>query len=254
MITWIAFAKTMSAWNNATVPYTTEPEFEELAIEKAGIMAGLSEKSLMDMLKINDKIASRTAEQYQLIHNGEAEQIPALAAYSGAVFKRIDPYSFDTDDWKFAQEHLRIMSSLYGILRPLDRISAYRLEATATLDGKTTVAESWKPLLTDRFISLVNQSGGVLLDLASEEMRLFLDWDKVKSSVRVVRPDFYERRSGKLKSVTMYAKMCRGEMTRYVIRNRIDRPEKLSGFTWEDFSFSVEESSKDHLIFVRQRP
>lgn len=251
MITWIAFAKTMTARNEAVVPFTTSPDFESLAMEKTTIMARLSDVALMEMLKVNDKIASRTAEQYQLIRNGEAEQIPALAAYTGAVFKRIDPQSFDFDDWKFAQDHLRIMSSLYGLLRPLDRISAYRLEATASLNGKETVAETWRPLLTDKFITLVNQSGGVLLDLASEEMRLFLDWPKVCAAVRTVKVDFYERRAGKLKSVTMYAKMCRGEMTRYVIRNRIDNPEDVKAFLWDGFVFDPHESNENHLVFVR---
>lgn len=251
MITWIAFAKTMTARNEAAIPYTTEPQFEAIAMEKAAIMARFSDVALMEMLKVNDKIARRTAEQYQLIRNGEAEQIPALVAYSGAVFKRIDPQSFDFDDWKFAQDHLLIMSSLYGLLRPLDRISAYRLEATASLNGKETVAETWRPLLTDKFISLVNQSGGVLLDLASEEMRLFLDWPKVCASIRTVKVDFYERRAGKLKSVTMYAKMCRGEMTRYVIRNRIDNPEEVKAFQWDGFVFDPQESNENHLVFVR---
>lgn len=251
MITWIAFAKTMTARNEAAVPYTTEPQFEILAMEKAAVLARFSDVALMEMLKVNDKIASRTVEQYQLIHNGEAEQIPALAAYTGAVFKRIAPQSFDFDDWKFAQDHLRIMSSLYGMLRPLDRISAYRLEATASLNGKETVAETWRPLLTDNFIALVNQSGGVLLDLASEEMRLLLDWPKVCAAVRTVKVDFYERRAGKLKSVTMYAKMCRGEMTRYVIRNRIDNPEDVKAFLWDGFVFDSHESNENHLVFVR---
>ena len=251
MITWIVFSMIRRARNEAAVPYTTEPQFEILAMEKAAVLARFSDVALMEMLKVNDNIAHRTAEQYQLIRNGEAEQIPALVAYSGAVFKRIDPQSFDFDDWKFAQEHLLIMSSLYGLLRPLDRISAYRLEATASLNGKETVAETWRPLLTDNFIALVNQSGGVLLDLTSEEMRLLLDWPKVCAAVRTVKVDFYERRAGKLKSVTMYAKMCRGEMTRYVIRNRIDNPEDVKAFLWDGFVFDPLESNENHLVFVR---
>lgn len=252
MITWIAFAKTMNPWSDIHVPFTTDPEYETLAQERARIMAGLTDVELMDMLAVSDKIASRTAEQYRLICSGEAELVPALAAYSGAVFKRINPQSFNDEDWFFAQEHLRIMSSLYGILKPLDRISAYRLEATASLDGVNTVAELWRPLLTEKFISLVKESGGVLLDLASEEMRLFLDWDHVASSVKIIRAGFYERRSGKLKSVTMYAKMCRGEMAGYIIRNRIDSPEKLTGFCWDGFAYAPEESDGDNMVFVRE--
>lgn len=251
MITWLAFAKTMADWTDVKVPFTTDPLFEGLAFDRAAAMAELPHVAMMDMLKVSDKIAERTCEQYRLICNGEAEQIPALAAYSGAVFKRIDVRSFDEDDWLYAQEHLRIMSSLYGILRPLDRISAYRLEATSVLEGGVTVAQSWRPRLTEHFISTVKASGGVLVDLASEEMRLFLDWQQVISSVRVVRAEFYQRRSGKLKSVTMYAKMCRGEMARYIIRNRIDSPEELSGFTWDGFVYDEAESTQERMVFVR---
>lgn len=252
MITWIAFAKTMGGKDSALrIPFVTEPEFLGRAHVTADHMAGLSETELMDLLKVSAQIACRTSEQYQMISRGEAEIRPALAAYTGAVFRRIAPSGFEKGDWLFAQDHLRIMSSLYGILRPLDGISAYRLEATASLDGQNTVAASWRPLLTESFISLVKDSGGVLLDLASEEMRLFLDWNAVMSSVRVVRPDFYERRSGRLKSVTMYAKMCRGEMVRHVVLNRIDSPEELAGFSWDGFSYDPSVSTGDHMVFVR---
>ena len=253
MITWIAFAKTMAAWSDAKVPFTTDPLFESIALERAEDMAAVPHEAMMDLLNVNENIALRTCGQYQRIRNGEAEQMPALAAYSGAVFKRIAVRDFDTDDWLFAQDHLRIMSSLYGILRPLDRISAYRLDATSVIAYGKTVAESWRPLLTGPFISLVKDSGGVLLDLASEEMRLFLDWEQVCSSVRVVKADFYERRSGRLKSVTMFAKMCRGEMARYVIRNRIDNPGQLTSFTWDGFAYDASESTAERMVFVRQQ-
>lgn len=252
MIAWIAFAKTMNSGSAAEVPFTTEPEFADIALGRAEYMAGLHESLLTELLHVNAGIAHRTAEQYRMIRCGEAELIPALAAYSGAVFRRIDPLSFDEGDWRFAQDHLRIMSSLYGILRPLDRISAYRLDAVSSLDGKNTVAGQWRPLLTDRFISLVRDSGGILMDLASEEMRLFLDWNRVVSSVRVVKADFCERRSGRLRTVTMYAKMCRGEMVRHMILNRIDSPEELTGFSWNGFKHSPEESTRDRLVFVRE--
>lgn len=251
MITWIAFAKTMNGRCDVRVPYTTRPEFEGIAMERAGILAGMPARALMDLLGTSEKIASRTSEQYGMIRSGEAEQIPALAAYAGAVFKRIGVHGFDAGDWEFAQEHLRIMSSLYGILRPLDRISPYRLEAGASLEGTVTVAQEWRPVLTDGFISLVKDSGGVLLDLASEEMRLFLDWERVKASVRVVRAEFYERRSGKLKSVTMYAKMCRGEMAGYVVRNRIDSPEELCSFSRDGFVYDASAGGDDRMVFVR---
>ena len=142
------------------------------------------------------------------------------------------PKDFTADDFRYAQEHLRITSFLYGLLRPLDGIKPYRLEGDVCLPEKGGVSmfDYWKPLLTDCFIAEIKRQGGVLVNLASGEMKELFDWKRVEKEVRVVTPEFRIWKDGGLKTVVIYAKMCRGEMVRYIIKERVDSPEGLRAF------------------------
>ena len=111
-------------------------------------------------------------------------------------------------------------------------------------------ARQWRPLLTDYFIDAIKSQGGVLLNLASTEMKDLFDWPRVEREVRVVTPDFKVWKGGILRTVVIYAKMCRGEMTRYVLKNRIDEPSLLKGFTWEGFTLDEEHSTDTNLLFT----
>ena len=151
-----------------------------------------------------------------------------------------------------AQNHIRITSFLYGLLRPLDGIKPYRLEGDVRLPekGGLSMFNYWKPLLTDYFMEEIKSRGGVLINLASGEMKDLFDWKRVEEEVRVVTPDFQVWKGGQLKTVVIYAKMCRGEMVRYIIKNRIERPEDLRGFSWEGFAFDEKRSTDSHLLFT----
>lgn len=263
----MAFAKTMTDKPMKGLPRSTEPRFEKEAMEAVHWMSRLPAEALEEVLKVNGKIAAETALRYELLERGEAELLPSLLSYSGIVFKRIGAKDFTRDDWEFAQQHLRIVSALYGMLRPLDRVGAYRMEGWVRLpdmtgspkgmytsdsgDGMLSRFEKWRKLLTDDFIDEIKGAGGVLMHLASEEMQQFVDWEALCRQVRVIKPDFYEIRDGKLKNVTIYAKMCRGEMIRYIVQNRVDEPEEVKAFTWNGFRFSPVHSQGDRWIFVR---
>ena len=108
--------------------------------------------------------------------------------------------------------------------------------------------EYWRPLLTDYFIDAIRQQGGILVNLASGEMKDLFDWEKVCREVQVVTPEFYTLKNGKPTTVVIYAKMCRGEMTRFILKNRITHPEQLKEFEWEGFSYHGEEDGKMHFI------
>ena len=108
----------------------------------------------------------------------------------------------------------------------------------------------WRPLLTEHFIREIKEQGGILVNLASGEMKDLFDWERVEREVQVVTPDFRVWKGGQLKTVVIYAKMCRGEMVRYIIKNRIDTPEELKAFAWEGFSFDGSHSSGGRLQFV----
>ncbi len=252
MLTFISCAKTMASHCSLKVPEVTVPYFEAEAVRNALEMSQVSAAELEKLLKVNAKIAAENKVRFHDFCSEDNHPMPAIGAYTGAVFKRILPKDFTADDFRYAQEHLRITSFLYGLLRPLDGIRPYRLEGDVRLPekGGITMFDYWKPLLTDYFIEEIKKRGGILVNLASGEMKDLFDWKRVESEVRVVTPDFQVWKGGKLKTVVIYAKMCRGEMVRHIIKNRIGCPEDLRGFSWEGFTFDEGRSTDNHLQFV----
>ena len=253
MLTFISCAKTMTAKCKIQLPSSVStPVFEELAAQHAINAGNLSAEELGKLLHINAKLAAENYLRYMDFFSDTNKALPALLSYTGMVFKRINALDFTEEDFTFAQQHLLITSFLYGLLRPLDLIKNYRLEGNVKL-GSTkgnTMFNFWKPVLTDFFINAIKEQGGVLINLASEEMKSLFDWKRICDEVRVITPEFYTIKNGKLAVVTVYAKMCRGEMTRYIIKNRIENPESLKSFTWEGFVFNEEHSTADQMFFI----
>lgn len=248
----LSCAKTMAENSSVQTPYTTTPVYQKQAEELAAQAAGLPAGELARLLKVNRTIAAQNRQRYLRFHGDEAEVLPALAAYTGIVFKRIDPADFAAADFEYAQQHLNIISFLYGLLRPLDGIRSYRLEGNAVLPGNDgrTMFEYWQGKLTDAFLAKICSDDGILVNLASAEMKRLFDWRRICREVRVITPDFRIREGERLKTVVVYTKMCRGEMTRYVLRNRIADPEQLKTFEWEGFRFDTERSSRDDWFFT----
>lgn len=155
MMIYISCAKTMTARSRQQVPYTTVPYFEEEAHENAMHMAQFSTEELTRLLRINNKLAAENVLRYHDFLSPDAPSLPALLAYTGIVFKRLNPKDFTEEDWKYAQQHLFITSFLYGLLRPLDLIKNYRLEGDVRMPehGDITMFEYWRPLLTEYFIT-----------------------------------------------------------------------------------------------------
>ena len=214
MMIYISCAKTMTARSRQQVPYTTVPYFEKEAHENAMNMAQFSTEELTRLLRINK--------------------------------------DFTEEDWKYAQQHLFITSFLYGLLRPLDLIKNYRLEGDVRMPehGDITMFEYWRPLLTEYFITEIKKQGNLLINLASAEMKDLFHWKEVTRAVEVVTPEFMVYKNGKPTTVVIYAKMCRGEMTRFILKNRIEDIESLKSFEWEGFTFDEALSQDNRLIFT----
>lgn len=248
----LSCAKTMADTPAIRVPRITEPRYGAEASEAAAALALLSTDDLARLLRVNRTLAAENRRRYASFH--DAPTLPALAAYTGIVFKRIDPTSFSPDDFEYAQQHLNITSFLYGLLRPLDVIRPYRLEGDAILPGgeEQTRFAFWQPRLTDPFIDKIRADGGVLLNVASGEMKRLFDWRRLAREVRVITPEFRVREGDRLRTVVVYAKMCRGEMTRFVLKNRIEDPEQLKAFEWEGFRFDPAASRGDSWFFTMQ--
>ena len=173
-------------------------------------------------------------------------------AYTGIVFKRLNPKDFSEADFRYAQDHLRLTSFCYGLLRPLDAIRPYRLEGDVKLpeQGDQTMFSYWQSRLTDEFLEEIKAHGGILCNLASDEMRGLFDWKRIEKEVTVITPEFHVWKNGKLATVVVYTKMSRGEMTRFILKNRIESPQDLKSFQWEGFEFNERLSDDRKLIFT----
>lgn len=252
MMIYISCAKTMTAQSKLQVPFTTQPYFIDEARQNVMDISQFSMEELGRLLKINSKLAAENYFRYHNFFSSEDKGLPAILSYTGMVFKRLAVKDFSDDDFRYAQEHLLITSFLYGLLRPLDVIKNYRLEGDVRLPerGNISMFDYWKPVLTDFFIAEIKKQGSVLINLASNEMKELFDWKRVCREVRVITPDFQVYKNGKLSTVVIYAKMCRGEMTRFILKSRIENPEQIKSFEWEGFCYNENESSGDHWVFT----
>ena len=251
MMTFISCAKTMTDRSKVKTPATSIPQFQSEAIQNALDMSQFTAQELERILRVNSRIAAENYLRFQDFCSETGKALPTLLAYTGIVYKRICPQDFTASDFQYAQEHLRITSFLYGLLRPLDLIKNYRLEGDVRLpeQGGKSLFDYWKPILTEPFIESVRKQGGTLVNLASGEMKDLFDWKRIGQEVQVITPEFQVWKHGKPTTVVVYAKMCRGEMTRYIIKNRINTPEALKSFHWEGFAFDEKRSTDTRYLF-----
>lgn len=252
MIVLLSCAKTMSGSSKVIAPFETTPRFHQEASEVALQMSQFSVEDLERLLRVNSKIAVENYKRYQAFHAEGTPELPALLAYSGIVFKRLNPKDFSVEEFSYAQEHLRLTSFCYGLLRPLDVIRLYRLEGDVVLPelGNQNLFAYWRSRLTDVFIDDIKKTGGILCNLASDEMRGLFDWKRVEKEVCVVTPEFHVWKNGKLATIVVYTKMSRGEMTRFILKNKIENLEELKSFSWEGFEFDESFSDEKHYVFV----
>lgn len=240
----LSCAKTMTDHTAVGVPFTTRPTHEAEALRLVLQLAELTTEEVEDLLRVNRQIALENQLRYRHFHDADTALLPAILAYTGIVFKRLMPEDFTADDFTYTQGHLNITSFLYGLLRPLDLIRNYRLEGDAVLPDNNgqSMFTFWQSRLTDELIAHIRADDGILVNLASEEMKKLFDWKRVCREVQVVTPDFRVWKDGKLKNVVIYTKMCRGEMTRYILKHRLSDPEDLKGFAWEGFRWDEGQS------------
>ncbi|HDR89654.1 MAG TPA: peroxide stress protein YaaA [Bacteroidetes bacterium] len=177
---------------------------------------------------------------------------PAILAFSGEVYRGLRAGTFDREELLFAQQHIRILSGLYGLLRPLDMMQAYRLEMGIPLKnerGKDLYA-FWGKRLAEKLVEEMESGANrVLINLASQEyFKAVGNWD---FPYRIITPEFREARGDDYRVITVYAKKARGMMARFLVRNRITDPEELKHFEEEGYRYYEPFSGNDTLVFVR---
>lgn len=253
MLVIISPAKTMVGASKIQAPDGTIPRFLEEAKEIALNMTQYSSADLSRILKINPKLAAENYLRFQHFHSEETPALQAILAYTGVVFKHISPKNFSSDDFIYAQNSLRIASFCYGLLRPLDLIKPYRMEYDVKLPelGDGNMYNYWWDKLTDVFIDDIQKAGGILFNLASMDIQGAFRWKEAGEKIRIITPDFKVWKNGEVKTIVIYAKMARGQMTRYIIKNRVTDPEQLKLFSWEGFRYNEELSDTNNWVFLQ---
>ena len=206
------------------------------------------------LMKISDKLADLNHKRYVEWRNKPAESKtrPAALAFKGDVYQGLDAESFNDNDLKFAQRHLRILSGLYGLLRPLDVIQPYRLEMGTKL--KTSKGQNlydyWGTKLTTGLNEALKESKeGTLVNLASNEYFGAVQPKLLEGSLLNI--GFKEKRNGQLKFVSFSAKKARGLMAKFIIKERLKNPDDLKNFDLEDYKFNKKLSSELDWTFSR---
>lgn len=249
----LASAKIMKERCRSVGTGVHSPLFHQQALALARDLSRCTANELSQMFSCSPAIGEQNRQRFEIFGSDEAEIMPAVLAYWGQAYKHLRADLMETADLLWADEHLWISSCLYGLLRPLDGINTYRMEGGFSLPstGGKKVFEFWKPLLTDTLIESVKADDGILVYLDTEEFRTLFDWKRVVSEVpTIIEPEFHVLKNGKLTTPSVWAKTCRGAMTRFIIENRITDPSLLKGFSYEGFSFAGEENGA--MIFVRQ--
>lgn len=253
MYTIISPAKTFERKLGAEprLPRPTPPELEGYARPIIEAALGLTLQELGRDLRLSPKLAQEARHDWLAFAGGERNPQKALELYSGMVFRKIGARGFSPELWAEADTRLGICSFVYGLLRPSDGIRPYRMEGDLRLEDGRRVFDYWRDLLTPRLIERTRERSGVLIFLASEEMKQLFHWDEVERALRVITPTFMTRTpEGGLKQIVIYTKMARGEMAGSIIRERLDSPEALQTLTPADFVYQPERSSEREWIYV----
>jgi len=230
----------------------TQPAFLKETRQLAKTAKGLSKGQLKRLMNLSDKLTELNYERFQAfktpftIENAK----PAALSFAGDVYQGLQASTLKAEDLNWAQDHLRILSGLYGLLRPLDLIQPYRLEMGRPLktDQANDLYGFWKDKLTKQVNKDLNGSQ-TLVNLASNEYFGAIDPNKVKSEI--ITPQFKEIRDGKARFISFSAKKARGTMARYIIDKRIDQPEDLKGFKRDGYKFNKALSEGNQWVFTR---
>lgn len=243
-------AKTMGtpAVDPVVFAHATTPRFLPVARELVNTLLHTSPDELQTRLKMSDALTERTMREYRnwSIPGHDTAGVPALAAFTGAVFQALDAATLDHDTWQDAQcgeQRLRILSALYGILRPYDRVLPHRLEADRE------IYRFWSNQITEELLA---EESGEIVNLASQEFSNLLDMERLKNAGRVIcTPVFQEFRGGERRVVGTYAKKQRGAMARWILTTRLPSVSDIPNYCLHGYKWNEEFSTPERPVFVR---
>ncbi len=254
MLMVISPAKTLDYDTPPTTRRFTQPEHLDHAQALISQLRDMSPQQIGELMHLSDKLAALNVARYgswdAAFTPDNAKQ--ALLAFKGDVYTGLNANDLSEEDLDFAQHHLRMLSGLYGVLRPLDLMQPYRLEMGTKLAnprGKDLYAFWGERISGWLNEALAAQGDDVLLNLASKEY--FGAVNRKALNARVIDVDFKDMKNGQYKIISFYAKKARGLMSRFVIKERIEAPDQLKGFDYDGYRYCPESSSPYHLVFLR---
>ncbi|WP_127113031.1 peroxide stress protein YaaA [Shimia sediminis] len=242
---------------NPVAGETTEPDFADEALRLAKTARNLTLGDLQKLMDLSPDLARLNRDRFKA-YESEPDAYatrPAVHAFNGDTYIGLEAASLEPEEMVWAQEHLRILSGLYGVLRPMDAIQAYRLEMGSRLKTRRgkNLYEFWRDSIAKNLNTQAESLGtDVLVNCASQEYFGAVDPKALK--LRVITPVFMEEKAGVSKIVSFFAKKARGSMARYIIQRRLTDPEGLKEFDLGGYAYQPQMSEGDRLVFLRDYP
>lgn len=257
MLIVISPAKTLDYETPATTRQATQPAFLSRASELVEDARRLTPGDIQSLMGVSESIANLNHERFMNWHPEFTPQNAkqALLAFKGDVYTGLAAETLDAKGLKFAQKHLRILSGLYGLLRPLDLMQPYRLEMGLRFNNRVgkNLYEFWGNDISDAVQADLKKSGSpLLINLASNEY--FKSVNAKTLDVEIITPVFKDLKQGKYKMISFFAKKARGLMARFIIDHQLNDPEGLKEFDAEGYYFSKTLSTASELVFLRDKP
>ena len=247
----ISPAKSLDFQNNVETSYSSEPLFANKAKQINNILKELSAPDLGGLMSISPKLSDLNWLRNQDFQKNNSKEKQAIFAFNGDVYEGIDANNISNSNHEKLQKTLRILSGLYGILKPFDKIKPYRLEmgTKIAINESINLYEFWKKDVTNSLLNEI-QDEDIIVNLASNEYFSVIDSSLIRN--KIVSPVFKDFKNGKLKIISFYAKKARGLMTRFLIDNDIQSSSDIESFSASGYKFSSDETSNIlEPVFVR---
>ncbi len=253
MLVCISPAKKLD-WSPVDRADLTRPDFGKEALSLAKTARGLTLQGLQDLMHISPDLARLNRDRFKAYSDAPAADAvrPAALAFAGDTYQGLEAATFSDDDMRYAQDRLRILSGLYGVLRPLDQIQAYRLEMGSRLKTRRgkSLYEYWGADIAKALnAQAAAQDTDVLVNCASQEYFGAVDLKALK--LRVITPQFLEVKDGTAKTVSFFAKKARGAMARFMVQNRVQDPAALADFDLGGYEYQPDQSTLQSPVFSR---
>lgn len=249
-------AKTLDFQTKDKVNTYTLPRLTDESVKLIEVCRKLSPVAISELMKVSDKIASLNAvrfAQWSVDHNLTNSKA-AVLAFKGDVYTGLQAENCSEDELNWAQDHLRILSGLYGLLKPLDLMQPYRLEMGSKLSNSkgANLYQFWGDIITNELNQAIeNQGDDKLINLASNEY--FKSVNLKKLNAQVITPVFKDLKNGQYKIISFYAKKARGLMARYIIDNKLTDINKLTEFDYAGYYYCEAESNAKEWVFKRDQ-